>query len=68
MRIFSSMVTETPMRPSNSIMVVTSCKCGTFDNGHRTVRQQAAGQDRQRRILGARNADLAFERDAAVNL
>ncbi len=31
MRIFSSMVTETPMRPSNSIMVVTSCKCGTFD-------------------------------------
>src|SRR5271165_4212425 len=31
MRIFSSMVTETPMRPSNSIIVVTSCKCGTFD-------------------------------------
>src|ERR1700678_662400 len=31
MRIFSSMVTETPMRPSNSIMVVTSCRCGTFD-------------------------------------
>src|SRR5271154_4286142 len=31
MRIFSSMVTETPMRPSSSIMVVTSCKCGTFD-------------------------------------
>src|SRR5271156_277617 len=31
MCIFSSMVTETPMRPSNSIMVVTSCKCGTFD-------------------------------------
>src|SRR5258708_11634798 len=28
MRIFSSMVTETPMRPSSSIMVVTSCKCG----------------------------------------
>src|SRR5277367_2272172 len=31
MRIFSSMVTETPMRPSSSIMVVTSCKCGTFE-------------------------------------
>src|SRR5580698_132730 len=31
MRIFSSMVTDTPMRPSSSIMVVTSCKCGTFD-------------------------------------
>src|ERR1700733_1714164 len=31
MRIFSSMVTETPMRPSNSIMVVTSRRCGTFD-------------------------------------
>src|SRR5580692_2236719 len=31
MRIFSSMVTETPMRPSNSIIVVTSCKCGTFE-------------------------------------
>src|ERR1700722_2342436 len=31
MRIFSSMVTETPMRPSSSIMVVTSCRCGTFD-------------------------------------
>src|ERR1700688_2194804 len=31
MRIFSSMITETPMRPSNSIMVVTSCRCGTFD-------------------------------------
>src|ERR1700743_486635 len=31
MRIFSSMVTDTPMRPSNSIMVVTSCRCGPFD-------------------------------------
>src|ERR1700685_3719455 len=31
MRIFSSMVTETPMRPSNSIIVVTSCKCGTLE-------------------------------------
>src|SRR5450432_3602982 len=31
MRIFSSMVTETPMRPSSSIMVVTSCRCGTFE-------------------------------------
>src|SRR5271167_3830344 len=31
MRIFSSMVTETPMRPSNSIIVVTSCRCGTFE-------------------------------------
>src|ERR1700689_4908174 len=31
MCIFSSMVTETPMRPSSSIMVVTSCRCGTFD-------------------------------------
>src|SRR5580692_8090236 len=30
-RILSSMVTDTPMRPSNSIMVVTSCRCGTFD-------------------------------------
>jgi hypothetical protein len=25
------MVTDTPMRPNNSIMVVTSCRCGTFD-------------------------------------
>src|ERR1700690_2910338 len=31
MRIFSSIVTETPMRPKSSIMVVTSCRCGTFD-------------------------------------
>src|SRR5260370_12591291 len=31
MCIFSSMVTETPMRPSSSIMVVTSCRCGTFE-------------------------------------
>ena len=31
MRIFSSMVTDTPMRPSSSIMVVTSCRCGTFE-------------------------------------
>src|SRR5688572_19076758 len=30
MRIFSSMVTDTPMRPNNSIMVVTSCRCGTL--------------------------------------
>jgi len=30
MRIFSSMVTETPMRPNNSIIVVTSCRCGTL--------------------------------------
>ena len=28
--IFSSMVTDTPMRPNNSIMVVTSCRCGTL--------------------------------------
>ena len=35
---------------------------------HRTVRQQAAGEYRQRRILGAGDADLALERDAAVNL
>ena len=26
MRIFSSMVSDTPMRPSSSIMVVTSCR------------------------------------------
>ena len=31
MRIFSSMVSDTPMRPSSSIMVVTSCRCGTFE-------------------------------------
>jgi hypothetical protein len=24
------MVTDTPMRPSSSIIVVTSCKCGTL--------------------------------------
>ncbi len=35
---------------------------------HRTVRQQAAGQDGQGRVLGAGDADLALERDAAVNL
>src|SRR4051812_8501087 len=29
-RILSSIVTLTPMRPSSSIMVVTSCKCGTL--------------------------------------
>src|SRR3984957_14991885 len=31
MCIFSSMVTDTPILPNNSIMVVTSCRCGTFD-------------------------------------
>ena len=31
MRIFSSMVTDTPMRPSSSIIVVTSCRCGTLE-------------------------------------
>src|ERR1700734_1179001 len=31
MRIFSSMVSDTPMRPRSSIMVVTSCRCGTFE-------------------------------------
>ena len=35
---------------------------------HRTVGQQAAGQNRQRGVLGARDADLALERDAAVDL
>src|SRR6185436_15448335 len=29
-RILSSIVTLTPMRPSSSIMVVTSCRCGTL--------------------------------------
>ena len=56
------------MRPSSSIMVVTSCRCGTLRHGHRPVRQQAPGQNRQRGVLGARNADLALERDAAVDL
>src|SRR5690242_10693292 len=30
MRMRSLMVTPTPMRPISSIMVVTSCRCGTF--------------------------------------
>src|SRR5579862_1594795 len=30
MRMRSSMVTVTPMRPSNSMVVVTSCRCGTL--------------------------------------
>ncbi len=30
MRSFSSMVTDTPIRPSSSIIVVTSCRCGTL--------------------------------------
>ncbi len=30
MLIFSPMVSETPMRPSSSIVVVTSCRCGTL--------------------------------------
>ena len=35
---------------------------------HRAVRQQAPGQNRQGGVLGSRNADLALERYAAVNL
>ena len=35
---------------------------------HRAVRQQAPGQNGQGGVLGARNADLALERDAALNL
>src|SRR5271154_1948343 len=31
MRIFSSTVSDTPMRPRSSIMVVTSCGGGTFE-------------------------------------
>ncbi len=31
MRIFSSTVTDTPMRPRSSIIVVTSCRCGTLE-------------------------------------
>ena len=34
----------------------------------RAVRQQRAGQDRQRRVLGAGNAHLAVEGDAALDL
>ena len=68
MRIFSSMVTETPMRPSSSIIVVTSCRCGTFDTVTGPSASRQPGEDGQRRILGARDADLALERDAAVNL
>src|SRR5271170_3424882 len=31
MRSFSSIVSDTPMRPRSSIMVVTSCRWGTFE-------------------------------------
>ena len=68
MRMRSSTVTDTPMRPSSSIMVVTSCRCGTLPTDDRAVGQQRAGQDRQRRVLGAGDADLAFEGHAAGDL
>ena len=37
-------------------------------DGHGAVRQQAAGENRQGRVLRAGDADLALERDAALDL
>ena len=50
--IFSSMVTDTPMRPNNSIMVVTSCRCGTL----RMVTGPSASKRARRRWAGWRSS------------
>ena len=68
MRMRSSTVTVTPMRPSSSIVVVTSCRCGTLPIVTGPSASSAPGQDRQRRVLGAGNAHLALERNAAGDL
>ena len=59
-RMLSSIVTLTPMRPSSSIMVVTSCRCGTLptDTG-------AFGQQRARRESAARRS---WRRKCALRL
>ena len=56
------------MRPSSSIMVVTSCRCGTLPIVTGAVGEQRAREDRQRRVLGAGDAHLAVERHAAADL
>ena len=68
MRIFSSMVTDTPMRPEQLDHGGDVLQMRHVRDRHRAVGQQAARQNRQGRVLGARNADLALERDAAVDL
>ena len=67
-RILSSIVTLTPMRPSSSIMVVTSCRCGTLPTETGPSASSVAGENRQRGVLGAGDAHLAFERHAALDL
>ena len=64
----SSTVTLAPIRPSSSIIVVTSLQVRHVADRDRAVGQQRAGQDRQRGVLGARNPDLAVERHAAPDL
>ena len=68
MRIFSSMVTDTPMRPSSSIMVVTSCRCGTFDTVTGPSDSRQAASMGKVAFFAPGNSDFALERYAAVNL
>ena len=68
MRMRSSTVTLAPMRPSSSIIVVTSLQVRDVADGDRAVGQQRAGEDRQRGVLGAGDAHLAVERHAAADL
>jgi hypothetical protein len=56
MRMRSSTVTLAPTRPSNSIIVVTSFRCGTLPIETGLSASSAAARDRQRGILGTRDA------------
>ena len=49
------------MRPSSSIMVVTSCRCGTLPMDTGPSASKRAGEDRQRGVLRARDPHFAFE-------
>ena len=58
----SSSTSCTPIRPSSSMIVVTSCRCGTLPMLTGSSASRQAAQDRQHGVLRAGNADLAVER------
>ena len=68
MRIFSSMVTRDAHAAQQLDHRGHILQMRHVGDGHRAVGQQAPGQDRQRGVLGAGNADLALERHAALDL
>ena len=67
-RMRSSTVTLAPMRPSSSIIVVTSCRCGTLPIVTGPSASSAPARIGSAAFLAPGNANFAVERHAAQDL